>query len=519
MVKFDIRKIKEATEADYEKEWLSSASLLVQKGRKFELQNKKKENGLITLFHKVRNVLLELGFSEVIVPVIIEKSEVYLQYGPEAPVILDRIFFLAGLDRPDIGISEKRIQEIKSIVPTFTATDKLKNIFRRYKKGKIESDELVETMVKELDIKEAEATDILEKVFKELKELNPVPSNMTLRSHTTAGWFGVLKEYQKREPLPIQLFSIGPKYRREQKLDATHLYDSQTASIVVMNDEITVEDGLEIVKKILAKLGFNEATFTRKTATSKYYAPQTEYEVFVKHPSTGQMLEIGDAGFYSPVPLSKYKIAYPVWNFGFGLERMMMILTGEKDIRRVVHPYLYERKKMSSSDILKSIKVIEEPKTEQGKKIVTLIVETATKHASDPTPTKVTVFEGDFLGKKLTLKIVKNEENKKLLGPAALNPIVVVDGNIMGAMPEKIPADAIKTPHTYISGLANKVVREIEDAVQTGKNEVLLESKMVRSLTDVNMQIDEATRRSIMSEKKKIDVQGPAFVWISAKID
>ena len=32
-----------------------------------------------------------------------------------------------------------------------------------------------------------------------------------------------------------------------------------------------------------------------------------------------KMLEIGDAGFYSPVPLSKYKITHPVWNFGFGL--------------------------------------------------------------------------------------------------------------------------------------------------------------------------------------------------------
>ena len=51
----------------------------------------------------------------------------------------------------------------------------------------------------------------------------------------------------------------------------------------------------------------------QKNRTSKYYAPQTEYEIYVKHPRMDKMLEIGDAGFYSPVPLAKYKIAHPVW--------------------------------------------------------------------------------------------------------------------------------------------------------------------------------------------------------------
>ena len=75
-------------------------SLLKQEGHYFNLQNKRKEHDLVSLIFKVRNTLLDIGFTEAIVPVIIEKGEVYQQYGPEAPVILDRIFFLAGLDRP-----------------------------------------------------------------------------------------------------------------------------------------------------------------------------------------------------------------------------------------------------------------------------------------------------------------------------------------------------------------------------------------------------------------------------------
>ncbi len=519
MVKFNVHKIKKDSELDYEKTWLETAKLLKQEGRFFTLQNKRKEHDLMSLIFKVRNTLLDIGFTEAIVPVLIEKGEVYQQYGPEAPVILDRIFFLAGLDRPDIGISEKRMEEIKKVVPDFAAFEKLKAIFRKYKKGKIDSDNLVELMVNELKIKEEQATSLLNDVFKELKDLKPLPLSMTLRSHTTAGWFGVLSEYQNREPLPIQLFSIGPKYRREQKLDATHLYDSQTASIVIMADEFSVEDGLEVVRQIFAKLGFSQVSFTKKTATSKYYAPQTEYEIFVKHPRMEKMLEIGDAGFYSPVPLSKYKIAHPVWNFGFGLERMLMILSGENDIRKVVYPYLYQSKVFSSQEVANSLRLIEAPKSTEGKNLANLIYETAAKHADDPTPAKVTAFEGSFMGKNLTVKIVKNEENKRLLGPAALNPIVVKDANIIGAMPKKVPEDVLKTPHSYMLGLANKAAYEIEQAAAKGEKEVVVEAKMIRSLTDVNMEINDAVRRYLRSNKKTINVIGPMFVWITAKIE
>ncbi len=123
------------------------------------------------------------------------------------------------------------------------------------------------------------------------------------------------------------------------------------------------------------------------------------------------------------------------------------------------------------------------------------------------------------MAKKLTVKIVKNEENKKLLGPAALNPIVVKDSNIIGAMPSKIPEGALKTPHSYMLGMANKAAYEIEQAIAKGEKEILVEAKMIRSLTEVNMEIDDAVRRYLRSNKKTINVIGPMFVWISAKIE
>ena len=122
MVKFNVHKIKKDSELDYEKAWLETASLLKQEGRYPTLQNKRKEHDLNSLIFKVRNTLLDIGFTKTIVPVMIEKGEVYAQYGPER-VIMDRIFFLAGLARPDIGISDKKLEEVKAVVPNFAGTE------------------------------------------------------------------------------------------------------------------------------------------------------------------------------------------------------------------------------------------------------------------------------------------------------------------------------------------------------------------------------------------------------------
>ena len=153
-MKFDLARIRASAKKDYESAWLETANLIKKEGRLFTLRGKGKPNELQELIAKVRRVLLQLGFSEVSVPVIIDKKEVMAQYGPEAPVILDRLFFLAGLDRPDIGISQKRIQEIRKVVPGFDRVKDLQKIFRRYKEGKIAADDMLETLMRELDLKE-----------------------------------------------------------------------------------------------------------------------------------------------------------------------------------------------------------------------------------------------------------------------------------------------------------------------------------------------------------------------------
>ena len=525
-MKFDTGKIRALAKKDYEKAWVEGGKLIAKEGAFFSLQRKQRAHPLFDIIARARRALLDLGFTEIVVPILVDKREVQTQYGPESAVILDRIFFLAGLERPDIGISQKNIQQVKKVAPGFKDMKKLQAIFRRYKQGKIDSDNLVEEMVKGLGLSEEQATAVLT-LFPKFKDLKPVPMDLTLRSHTSAGWFGVLKELQKRGQLPLQLFSIGPKFRREQRLDAHHLYESWTASIVIMAERMSLEDGERLVKEVLAKLGFSEIKMERKKATSKYYAPQTESEIFVKHPRTGDFVEIGDAGFYSPVALSNYDIPYPVFNLGVGLERMLMIETGEEDIRAVVFPHIYKQADFSDAELVKMVKLERCPRTDVGWQITSRIVKEAEQHAAEPSPCEFTVFEGELLGRRVKVKVVEPESNTKLIGPAGFNEVYVYDGNVVGLPPKGWKDDeflgavrekGLATNIRFIDAFAALAASEIETVAEKGEREVKVRARSVKLPSDINLAIDEVAQRYITANKKRIDIRGPVFTTVVAEL-
>ena len=49
-------------------------------------------------------------------PVIIDEKDIYRQFGPEAMAVLDRVFYLGGLPRPNVGIARKQLDEINEIL-------------------------------------------------------------------------------------------------------------------------------------------------------------------------------------------------------------------------------------------------------------------------------------------------------------------------------------------------------------------------------------------------------------------
>ncbi|MEM2990770.1 MAG: O-phosphoserine--tRNA ligase, partial [Halobacteria archaeon] len=76
-------------------------------------QRRTEKHPLSEVMDKLRHAYLDLGFKEVYNPIFIEEKEIYKQWGNEAPTILDRCFYLATLPRPDIGISQDKLDDLK----------------------------------------------------------------------------------------------------------------------------------------------------------------------------------------------------------------------------------------------------------------------------------------------------------------------------------------------------------------------------------------------------------------------
>jgi O-phosphoseryl-tRNA synthetase len=497
---FDTGAIKSRAKDNFTDAWIATATL-IPTGTEISLGKKGKPHLVRELVQKSRQILLNLGFDEVENLTLLPDSDVVKQYGPEARVILDRAFYLAELPRPDIGLSAKRIAEIKRIAEGMDA-EKLQTILRSYKKGEIEADNLIEELIAKLGITDYQATELMDRVFPEIKELQPVPSNKTLRSHMTATWFHTLAALQDKASFPVALFSVGPRYRNEQREDARHLRVHHSASVVVMDPEMSLDAGRAIARTIMQQYGFSDIKFETKTATSKYYAPGQEQEVFVKHKDT--WLEIADIGMYSPVALANFDIKYPVFNAGFGIERLGMLIYEVDDVRKLAYPQ-FTVVEYSDEEIAKSINYIASPQTARGKEIARAIEETARKHKDEIAPCEFLAWKDE----SVEVKVFEKEAGKRLIGPAGFNEICVANGAIYSDI---VPSGVYRGIN-YMRAIATGAAAAIESSTDSLTYQV----KGIRHLSDLNLEMPEAVRQHIEGQRKKIKVGGAVFVAIEAK--
>ncbi len=479
-----------------------------------------KPHQLNDLIERMRQRLLELGFDEIINETIFPQEDIMKQWGPTGYAILDRCYYLAALPRPDVGLSSQKQAEIKrfgiDLPPERVAA--LQLTLHRLKTGELESDELIREIAKELRVTDDLAIEVFEKVFFEFKDLKPLPSTLTLRSHMTAAWFDTLATVQKYRPLPVKLFSIGPRYRREQREDATHLRVHDSASCVLMDEDVSVDLGKWIVEEFLRPFGFDDFQFTQvATGTDTYYAPGKHFEAFAHRirsdgVSDGdrEWLEVADFGLYSPVTLANYGIDFPVLNCGFGVERIAMLVHAYEDIRALAYPQFYGEFVLTDQDLLKLITLKHTPATPQGKEIEQAIVDVCLAHGADASPVKFAAWEGQLQNKLVRVSVVEPEENAKLCGPAFQNKIFVEEGNIIGASTSK----GISTGISYIQAFAAEAAYAVERAIREGRSELEARVRISRSPGDINIQIDPVAIRYITSRNKKIDLRGPVFTTV-----
>jgi len=514
------KRIEKLAKKDFEKVWLETRELLPEAAIDKKYPSIKPEFGkphpISETIERLRQAYLRLGFEEIINPIFIEDKEVKRQFGPEALAVLDRCYYLGGLPRPDVGLSEEKIAKLKKLGVSIENKDILQGTLHKYKKGKFGGDDLIYKIAEVLNIDDVLAIKVLEKVFPEFRALVPEASALTLRSHMTSGWFLTLQSLVKRKPLPIKLFSVDRCFRREQREDETHLRSHHSASCVLVKEDVTVDDGKAIAEGLLSQFGFREFKFKLDEKRSKYYAPDTQTEVYAYHEKVG-WVEVATFGIYSPVALSRYKIAYPVMNLGLGVERLAMVLFGYSDVRKLVYPQFYKEWKLSDREIASLIRINRKPSSKECLEIAEKIIKTAEKHAKAASPCEFLVYSGNLLGKEVEIKLIEREKNATLLGPAWKNVTCIEDGNIHGI--EEKSAKGIVLPLRYIDGIAFKAMHDIEKGITSGKGEIITKAGMVKSLSDVNLTLDEVARRYIQAYEKIIDIRGPLFATIKTKVN
>ena len=115
---FNIKNIKESAKKDFEKTWIDSAKL-IPKNTSINIKGKGLSHPVRDMIQKSREILLSIGLNEIENKTILPDTDVYKQYGPESPVILDRAFYLAKLPRPEVGLSKERIAKTEKIIGKF----------------------------------------------------------------------------------------------------------------------------------------------------------------------------------------------------------------------------------------------------------------------------------------------------------------------------------------------------------------------------------------------------------------
>ncbi|MDR0900910.1 MAG: O-phosphoserine--tRNA ligase [Methanobrevibacter sp.] len=531
----DKKKIIKLAKKDFEKAWEETGKLVKNPHPDNRYPRLKYEVGkshiLYDTIANLREAYLRLGFNELVNPLFIPKSDVYKQFGPEAPAVLDRCFYLAGLPRPDIGIGVDKIEAIKKLGFDFSSDniDSLQNVFRDYKKGNLDGDDLVLEVAEAMGIENSEGLAILEEVFPEIRALDPIAINTTLRSHMTSGWFLTLEKMVNYSKMPIKLFSVDRCFRREQKEDSSHLMTYHSASCVIANDEVSVDMGKAISEALLEYFGFSRFKFVPDEKKSKYYIPETQTEVYGYHPKLGEWVEIATFGIYSPIALSQYGIDVEVMNLGLGVERIAMVLNQIGDVRELVYPQLYKKWSLSDRKIATMLNYSYYPVTDEGIALMNKILELWKKEKNTSSPCEFVIWDGKMLNSDIEVIAIEEEENTRLLGPAATNKIYVSDGNILG-IPEEVYnsgkgdetlIEAIKngidTEITYIDALAAKVAYKIEEGILSGEEEIAIRSTIARALSDVNIKLDDVAMNYINNEAKLIDIRGPIFSTIKMK--
>jgi phenylalanyl-tRNA synthetase alpha chain len=152
-----------------------------------------------------------------------------------------------------------------------------------------------------------------------------------LRGHTTSLSMRYLSGHQVGELEPPQRYFSVEKVYRNDTLDATHLLEFFQIEGWVLAEDLSARDLMGTFTEFYSQFGITDIQF------KPHYNPYTEpsFELFGRHPRTGELIEIGNSGIFRPEVLEPLGVEHDVMAWGLALERLLMLVSGFEDIRDV----------------------------------------------------------------------------------------------------------------------------------------------------------------------------------------
>ncbi len=529
---------------------VSTEELDTRDERIYYLTGKGKQHPVHEIRERIRNVLLNSGFNELENQYFVPEKDIFEQYDLKSGLVLDETYYLGETQKIKINLTPEHLTKFED---SFLHSNFNKELFLKlvndYNENNLNITQFFQRLKDDLEFSNVDIDHLIDEL-PELKSANPRLMSVTLRSKMDSPWFSTLKAIMDRDALPIKVFSIGLWFKRESIQSELFMKSHYGVSCVIMDDDINLNIGKVIIEELLERLGFKEFVFKSNEEINEYKIHQKELDVYRNN------IKIASCGTFSKKLLANFDIDIPVLYINFGLEHLVMSEEGMDDIQELMYPQFHSAWKMKDIDIANAIQFIQVPKTKFGKEIAANIYEICMENYNSPSPCEYTVWEGAVqLGSasttehefdlnkvqihksendkgadlskqdnRLIIKVLKKEKGNRLCGPAALNEIVIKNGDIYGAnKPEKNPelAGAVNSRINYIRAFSNYVGSEIEKQFLEG---TLVQSEelkigIIKEMDDINLQLDGRAIRFVSSNNKKIDVRGPMFVNVEYKLE
>lgn len=166
-----------------------------------------------------------------------------------------------------------------------------------------------------------------------------LPDGRLLRAHTST----VQIRTMLSQVPPVQIIAPGAAYRRDE-VDATHLNQFNQVEGLYVAPNVSVADLKGSVEFFLRELLGTQT----EVRFRPHFFPFTEpsFEVDAKLPGTNKWLELAGCGIVDPAVFEAVNArrgdnaydpeVYTGWAFGFGLDRLTMVMTGTTDIRLLI---------------------------------------------------------------------------------------------------------------------------------------------------------------------------------------